>query len=34
MAAPEVRFEGRKEQTEMFWHHIGDLYTDVDYSFS
>jgi len=29
MAAQEARFEGRKEKTEMFWRHIGDLYTDV-----
>jgi len=34
MAAPEARFEGGKEQTEMLWRHIDDLYTDADYSFS
>jgi len=33
-AAPESRIEGGKEQIEMLWCHINDLYTDVDYSFS
>jgi len=34
MAAPEARFEGEKEQTEMLWRHMCDLYTNVDYSYS
>jgi len=34
MAAPEAIFEGEKEQNEMIWRHIGDLYADADYSFS
>ena len=33
-AAPEARFEDGKEKTEMLQCHIGDLYTDTDYSFS
>ena len=34
MAAPEARFKGGKEQTEILWWHMGDLYTDVYYGFS
>jgi len=34
MAALEAKFEGGKEQSEMLWRHIGDLYTDEDDSFS
>jgi len=34
MAAPEARFEGGKEKTEMLWRHMGALYTDMGDSFS